>query len=76
MKTRHYYFMATLISPYQTKVEISLPLDIDTWYSAVGWLSTRISKKYALYSIRVELIRPENLCDNHETQKEEKEVAE
>lgn len=76
MEERHYYYMATLISPYQTKVEISLPLDIDTWISAISWISTRIPEKYALYSIRIELIRSENLCDNQETHKEEKNIAE
>lgn len=76
MKKQHYYFMATFISLYQTKAEISLPLNIVTWPAAIRWLSTRIPEKYALYSVRKELLRPENLCDNHETQKEEKNLAE
>lgn len=76
MKKQHYYFMATFISHYQTKAEISLPLNIVTWPAAIRWLSTRIPEKHVLYSVRVELIRPENLCDNHETPKEEETLAE
>lgn len=76
MRKRRYYFMATFINYFQTKVEMPLPLDIDTWSAAVRWLSTRVPEKHALYSIRVELILSENLCDNQETQKEkEKEIS-
>lgn len=76
MKKRHYYFMATFMSRCQTKVEISLPLDIDTWTSAIRWLSTRVPMKYALYSVRIEFLPPENLCDNQETQTKEQTLAE
>lgn len=75
MEKRYCYFVATFISLYKTKVELSLPLHIVTWIAAISWLSSRVPENHALYSLRIEF-PPENLCDNHETQTEEETSAE